>query len=249
MRTCALLALLVTAILWQASVNAWTVSTEISVIQDSYCLVSPDLQRVLFQYKTALTSPSSDENRTPADEAVLRQQIVKDARKAVQLLGKPGQLGDTVQLFGRISRTIARLDHPVLSDPKFRSRLAVLADFDPYIEQHLTQFNIGLPETCPVPTLDGLNDLLEQSLIRTRKLSATLEEAYFSGGVMQHSSSFTPLSIPFGVASISYSSAVKDSALVWLIIWKEAGGRIEGARLATDQFKTAAEARPTDSGQ
>ncbi len=69
--------------------------------------------------------------------------------------------------------------------------------------------------------------LLEGSR-RARDLYPVLYEAFVVDGKVLPASAFDFRSVPFGVASISYSRAINILANVWCAVWREAGGDMSG---------------------
>jgi hypothetical protein len=80
------------------------------------------------------------------------------------------------------------------------------------------------------------NDLLKEGKFReyihevaTRASSkyGRLGEAYFpNGGPMVSSDTFDPRSLPFGIASLSYSHSISRTVQVWFHTWKQSNGDI-----------------------
>jgi hypothetical protein len=53
-----------------------------------------------------------------------------------------------------------------------------------------------------------------------------LGEAYFPNGILVSSDTFDPRSLPFGIASLSYSHSITNTVQVWFHTWKESHGDI-----------------------
>ena len=50
--------------------------------------------------------------------------------------------------------------------------------------------------------------------------------AYAAAGDPPHPSAFDDRSVPFAIASLSYSHAITDVARAWLAAWSQAGGDV-----------------------
>src|SRR5262245_5125656 len=82
----------------------------------------------------------------------------------------------------------------------------------------------------PSPSL-GKDRIEEFGLASARRSSAFVDHvrsAYTPAGKRISAAAFDEKSLPFGVASLSYSQAVNDIARLWTHLWRRAGGDITG---------------------
>jgi len=211
---------------------AWSAQTQALIIADAYQLVSPGLQAVLILYQEQLHAGVNAVNISGDEPGAIIRQTVRDAQSVREHIATPGGYSVAVQTMGRIAAAVSTVNHPIASVPGFRNRSFLLGDFDGYIDANIRHFQISLPASlADVPELSDLERFLRGALDKGANLSSLLESAYFEGGVQRRAASFAPTSVPFGVASLSYSAAVKDTAMVWLIIWQASGGSVEKAKL------------------
>jgi hypothetical protein len=214
------------------SVCAWSPQAEAMIFRDALKLSAPDIRTMARKYQADFREGLRDPSVNGADPESLVRAICREARRAVSSIRRLRGFGPAFRSLGLVARQIARLDHPVLANPALPRRWTILPDYNGYIARNIPRFRIVLRnEQESLTSFKDLERFLRSARRRTGRLAELLREAYFVEGVLQSSDSFDPRSVPFGVASISYSSAVNDIANVWLFIWRESGGSVRGAHL------------------
>ena len=69
-----------------------------------------------------------------------------------------------------------------------------------------------------------LEEFGRAAALRSAQLLPPVQSAYNPDGRPRSAADFDEKSLPFGVASLSFSQAVNDIARVWSVIWRRAGG-------------------------
>jgi hypothetical protein len=81
----------------------------------------------------------------------------------------------------------------------------------------------------PALARDDFHAFAESVIARARGDADLLAKAYGSAGDPPVPSAFDDRSVPFAVASLSYSRTVTDIVRAWLRAWSDAHGDVEGA--------------------
>ncbi len=127
--------------------------------------------------------------------------------------------------FGKMAHYIADLNDPLL-----------LSDSDPRESQYRTDFAIYLEKNIDlIPWIfDGhepslLNQPSEQEYLHQIAVDAVqkyslIGDSYFPNGVLVSSGTFDPKSLPFGIASLTYSRSISHTVQFWFYTWKKAHG-------------------------
>lgn len=250
MRRASLVAILVLGLGLPAAGRAWHPDTCRKIVGDALKLACPDLKLMMRRYRSEFLEGFQQGGIPTADADSRVRQIRRDARQVVNGIRRGRGFAGAIRTMGRIARQVAELNHPILCNGQFRSRAVVLPDYDGYIERSIPLFRIVLRnDQDRLVDFDDLDGFLERAARRARHLSSLLEAAYFEGGVLHSSDSFDPHSVPFGIASIAYSSAVNDTVNIWLFLWRAAGGSNRGAPLIELTTGGAPEPEAPDSAQ
>jgi hypothetical protein len=71
-----------------------------------------------------------------------------------------------------------------------------------------------------------LKDYIYQMASQTASKYPLLGEAYFPEGRLVSSDTFGPRSLPFGIASLSYSHSITRTVQIWFHTWRKANGDV-----------------------
>jgi hypothetical protein len=71
---------------------------------------------------------------------------------------------------------------------------------------------------------DNLKEYIHQLALHVSTKYPRLGEAYFPQGRLVSSDTFDPRSLPFGIASLSYSHCITNTVQLWFHVWKKAHG-------------------------
>ncbi len=220
---------------------AWTDAARRRMVDDAMKMTPPALNTVLERYRSQLIhgmlDPSREERgergeehrqRTAGGYGKAASLMASRAGQAITIIGQPGRLNLAAYAMGSAAHFVADLDFPLntgeeAADPVF------YASYEAYVEKMLGKFPVVL-DRSPAPELDArhLEDFGRAVARRASRFIPPIRDAYTPDGKPRSASAFDERSLPFGVASLSYSQSVNDIARVWNYIWRQAGGDVEG---------------------
>lgn len=129
--------------------------------------------------------------------------------------------------FGRLAHYVSDLNDPLLLLDRDAREAQYRIDFAIYAEKNIDKYPW---------VFDGHeHDLLEEGNVRDYIYQVAsqaaakydrLGEAYFPDGVFVSSDTFDPRSLPFGIASLSYSHSITNTVQIWFHTWKKSNGDI-----------------------
>lgn len=219
--------------------GAWTPEMDDRVIFEATRLMPTSLRAVL--------SASDDALKAGAREAA------RDEREAHHRL-EPDQSGDNLAIridrltseaiamidghrpFTEVARTLGALAHYVgdLNNPLQvahgdpREPLYA-ADYASYVESNLGRFPLVFYGWEDRTLDDGaVRVFAESAAARARRYYAHIGRAYAPDNPAPPRVRFDVRSLPFGIASLSYSHTVTDTAKIWLHVWRRAHGDLSG---------------------
>jgi len=228
---------------------AWTDATRLRMVEDALKLTPPALVSLLERYRSDLVrgmvDPSLEESseehrqRTSGVYGMAARMIASRSAQAVAVIGQPGRLKIAVYTLGNVAHYIADVNFPLNDgegppgDPNFYS------SYQQYVEKILGRFPVVL-DRKPSEELreNRLEDFGRAVALRASSYIPSIRAAYTAEGKPKSASAFDERSLPFGVASLSYSRAVNDIANVWGHIWREAGGDMKDLPFAEGTQKT-----------
>ena len=199
----------------------------------------PALASVLERYRSDLIHGMTDPLRGEAGEEHRQHssgdyggaagRIALHSEQAVTIIGQPGRLRLAVYALGTAAHFVADVDFPLncppgpVGDPVFYGSYAM------YAEKMMPYFLVVLDQK-PSPELakNRLEEFGRAAALRSSRYVAPLHAAYAPDGKPRSAADFDVKSIPFGVASLSYSQSVNDIARLWAHLWRRAGGDLEG---------------------
>ena len=219
--------------------GAWTGATRQRMVDDAIRMCPPSLATLLGKYRSdlihgmmdPLADESAEEHRQhlPGSYGGAAVRIARHAEQAVTIIGQPGRLRLAVYALGTAAHFTADVNFPLncaaggVGDPLFYK------DYARYAESMLGRFPVVLDEK-PSPSL--AKDRIEEfGLASAQRASAFVDHvrsAYTPAGKRISAAAFDERSLPFGVASLSYSQAVNDIARLWTHLWLRAGGDVSG---------------------
>ena len=129
--------------------------------------------------------------------------------------------------FGRLSHYLSDLNDPLLlrdTDPK-ESQYRI--DFAIYAEKNIEKYPwVFDGHEQDLLKGDRLRDYIYQVAAQASAKYPRLGEAYFPYGALVSSDTFDPRSLPFGIASLSYSHSITHTVQIWFHTWKKSNGDI-----------------------
>ncbi len=202
--------------------HAWTENVYRGILADAVALMPENIQLVVVRYQKELIRGVHEPWKGFTNRAQHIDAVIKETKRAVRMLTKNKSYRDAVRIMGHIAKLVAVLNHPL--GPYYSVDNPVWpTDYDIYIEKNRRNFRIRWSGIRNRPgNADELSRLLEASDRKTMKTSRILIDILRKN--KKDIAAYDVRSIPFGVASMTYSRAVSTTALSWLYLWDQAGG-------------------------
>ncbi|HEU5181533.1 MAG TPA: hypothetical protein VFW45_12155 [Candidatus Polarisedimenticolia bacterium] len=238
--------------------GAWTGPTRQHMVDDAIRMCPPSLATLLQRYRSdlihgmmdPLAGESGEEHRQhlPGTYGGAASSIARHADQAVTIIGQPGRLRLAIYALGTAAHFTADVNFPLncaaggVGDPLFYNDYAV------YAESKMARFPVVLDEK-PRESLakDRLEEFGLDAARRSSSLVTHVRSAYTPGGKRISAAAFDEKSLPFGVASLSYSQAVNDIARLWTHLWLRAGGDVSGQPFPFESGSTNGKTRKKSS--
>lgn len=218
---------------------AWTGPTRQRMVDDAIKMCPPSLATLLEKYRSDLIhgmmDPLSDEAKAehrqhlPGSYGNAAARIANHAEQAVTIIGQPGRLRLAVYALGTAAHFTADVNFPLncaaggVGDPLFYK------DYQSYAESMMRRFPVVLDAKPNAPLAkDRFEEFGMASAQRSAGYVSHVRSAYTPAGKRISAAAFDEKSLPFGVASLSYSQAVNDIARLWTHLWLRAGGDVSG---------------------
>ncbi len=230
-----------------AAARAWTPGMQQTIAWEAAHIAPPDLARQLVRRRAAylegVLRPFADSDparhHQNADGSGLLSATLEQAvAQAVQAIRSHRPFDEVVASMGVAVHFVADADNPLATSADDPEVGRYFVDFLRYAETAEPRFPLvfyGLQ-----PGLDrsaGVSALVSAALGRGREMYPMIGLEYrkidFASGIGR----FDDRSTAFGVASVSFSHAVTDEALVLRYIWLRAGGGDERSRLPVSGSK------------
>jgi hypothetical protein len=222
---------------------AWTPATQATIAREAARLAPPDLARQIARHKSdyqaGVAAPFSDTDagrhrKNPDGEGSLDRVIAAEVEATIAAIRGHQPFAEIVRRMGTVSHFVADADNPLATSGDDPEEGRYFADFLRYAESAEPRFPLIFYGAWPaLNTQRDLDVLLAETLRRGRQLYPTVGREYrridFASGLGR----FDDRSSAFGVASVAWSHAVTDVALVLRYIWLRAGGADDRSGLAT----------------
>jgi hypothetical protein len=202
---------------------AWTLAADRRIASESAKHAPPDLLYVIKSFNQAYArgiETAVAEDAQGAHGRDLRQRIESETRNVVSMLKANRPMSDVVERLGILAHLMCDANNPYLAAG---ASVENREDFERYLEQQMTKFPTVVYRT---DTHAGLAAILDRTFARSARFVPLMTEEYTRGT----SESFDDLSTAFGVASVSYSHSITDTANLFSYIWREAGGVVLNAK-------------------
>ena len=226
-----------------APAAAWTPATQATIAREAARLAPPDLARQIARHKSdyqaGVAAPFSDTDagrhrKNPDGEGSLDRVIAAEVEAAIADIRDHRPFADVVRRLGTVAHFVADANNPLATSGDDPEEGRYFADFLRYAESAEPRFPLIFYGAWPgLSEPRDLDALLAETLRRGRTFYPTVGREYrridFGSGLAR----FDDRSSAFGVASVAWSHAVTDVALVLRYIWLRAGGADERSGLAT----------------
>jgi hypothetical protein len=229
---CSLLSLLI----FSSTAPAWTSRTYQIVVVQSTKLMPASFQRIMRLHKEEILRGSLKPDDKGEEfhrydfsqrSGYLQDRVIELSRVIPDEVRTHHPFREIAENFGRLSHYISDLNDPLL-----------LVDSDPREPQYRVDFQIYTEKNIPkFPWIfDGhengflkegrIQDFIYEVASRASSKYDRLGEAYFPEGSLVSSDTFDERSLPFGIASLSYSHAITNTVQIWFYTWRQSHGDI-----------------------
>jgi hypothetical protein len=214
-----------------APASAWTPRTRTEMADEAVRLMPVSLRLALTRHRDPLLrgmlGPSAGESGTPPQapsrESSFDEEIASRAAGLIRSVESASGFDDVARSFGALARSVADAGFP----PRAAGAvgLAREPDFAAFCESRRSRIPLVFYGYDDEDLARGdFRGFGRRVLERARKEFPNLERAYASAGTPPDPAAFDDRSIPFAVASLSYSQTVTDIARAWLAAWRAAHG-------------------------
>jgi hypothetical protein len=214
-----------------AEVRAWSPETRVRIVEDALEMMPETLRTVLETHDKALrrgaleplTEEGTAAHRPPWDGGTLAEEVARRADALVAAVDGQESFEVIAERFGALAHFVSDAGFPPVAgggddDARYR---------------HFTNLVRDRLEKIPFVFYGHGDPDLDRSspegyvlaiLARARDEDLVLARAYRAAGENPAPSAFDDRSIPFAIASLSYSRCVTDVVRVWLHAWGRAHG-------------------------
>ncbi len=209
---------------------AWAPETRIRIADEAIRLMPRSLRTALENHREPLLRgllepqmhEDRPEHRPPWLQGSLDAEIDKRAAALIDAVQKPAPFREVAASFGALAHFVMDADFPPGMTADGASRYAHFAAF---CEQRLPKFPLVFDghdhEELARSEFRGFALALME---RSRRDDDELARSYREAGEPPVPAAFDDRSIPFAIASLSYSRAVTDVARAWFAAWRDAYG-------------------------
>jgi hypothetical protein len=213
----------------------WTASTRIVMIDDAIKLMPTSLRSVLEKRRSdvlrgmlePLTREDTPPHRPPWDGGSIETSVDAAARDLVAGVSTRVPFKDVARNFGVLAHFVADTGFPpgaagAAGAPRY-------AHFAALCETRRPRFPFVFYGHGNAALSKGDFKLFTLTILeRARAEDVTLARAYAQAGSENNAAAFDDRSVPFAVASLSYSRTVTDIVQAWLTVWAQCHGDLGG---------------------
>jgi hypothetical protein len=227
------LALLVVAS--TAPAFAWTAATRVVMIDDAVKLMPPSLRKVLEKRRNDLRrgmlEPMTQEDalahRPPWEDGALDASVDAAARDLVSGATTRVSFHDVARRFGVLAHFVADAGFPPAAAGA--AGATRYAHFAALCETRRPRFPLVFyGHGNDALAKDDFKAFTRSILERARSEDANLARAYAEAPSWTDAAAFDDRSVPFAIASLSYSRTVTDIVQAWLAAWRDCHGDLGG---------------------
>jgi hypothetical protein len=223
--------LILLATLFSFPADAWAPETRVRMTEAALKLMPASLQLALESHREALlrgaleplTREDDPEHRPPWAGGTIDAKLVSEVHALVALLADPKSFKEIAGRFGAVAHYAADSGFPPgMTDTEGAGHYRHFANFCESRRERFPWVFYG-HDDADLQNFDYAA-WVRATMQRARVEDRGLSRAYKAAGDPPHPSAFDDRSIPFAIASISYSKTVTDIARIWIAAWAEAGG-------------------------
>jgi hypothetical protein len=213
--------------------SAWSPGTQTAIAREAARLAPPDLARQIEKHKKSfeagVLAPFQDTDparhmKNPDGSGTLDRILYQEVDATVSAIRAHRPFEEVVQRLGQVAHYVADADNPLASSGDDPDEGRYFLDYLRYAQSAEPRFPLifyGVPRSLDNK---GVKPILDEALRRGRELYPMVGREYRKIGYVSGIGRFDDRSTAFGVASVSFSHAVTDVALVLRYIWLTAGG-------------------------
>ena len=214
-----------------APVRAWTPRTRVEIADEAVRMMPPSLRLALERQRDELLrgtlEPMARENdpahRPPWNDGTLDAEIESRASSLVRTVDAAASFREVARAFGALAHFVEDAAYP--PGAAGREGSPRYAEFGDYLESRRPKFPLVFygHEDGDLARGDFRAFALRE-MGKARQEYANLARVYETAGDPPDPAAFDDRSIPFAVASLSYSRTVTLVVRAWLAAWKLAHG-------------------------
>lgn len=213
-----------------APAAAWTPRTRMRMAQEAVRLLPASLRIALESHNEPLMrgmlGPMAEEDgpahRPPWNGGTLDAEVEGRAAALREALAEPGPFSEYARLFGTLAHFVADSGFPPGMGPSGNGRYRHFSEF---CESRREKYPLVFYGHQNLPGGEGAYRTFALEMMqRARDEDGRLARAYAAAGDPPSPAAFDDRSVPFAIASLSYSRTVTDIVRVWMSVWNEAGG-------------------------
>jgi len=234
MRIPPILVLLGTLLLAARPAAAWTAPTRMRMVDEAVRLMPPSLRAALERQREPLlrgalepmTAEDAVAHRPPWQGGTLDREIAARIDALARSAGETRSFAALARSFGDLAHFVADASFP--PGAAGTQGAARYQDFGKYCESRLGRIPLVFwghdgPAGVPGDPQAFALEILEQARAEDRELA----RAYARAGDPPDPTAFDDRSVPFAIASLSYTRSVTHIVRAWLTAWGKANGDLK----------------------
>jgi hypothetical protein len=218
---------------------AWTEATRRRMLDDALKVSPPALRAILEHHRKDLERGMLDPSRHEDEEVhyqladgrggLAAEAVVRKQEEIRTILAERRSFRHFAYAMGSRAHLVADVEYPLnASDADPREPLYREA-YRAYIEKSLPRIPFVFDRQKPAALERGdPRAFVAACAARAAKNYSLIGSAFKDDGTPRSPQTLDERSVPFGVASLSYSHAASDIAWVWLYVWKSVNGDLSG---------------------
>ncbi len=240
------LALVLIAIAAAPRAEAFPPETRLRIVDEAIRLMPASLRLALENHREEvrrgalepLAEEDGPEHRPPRDGGSLDRAVAAAASDVVAAVARPAPFPEVCRRFGRLAHFVTDAGFPPgASGAEGDARYA---SFSRYVAVKLPKFPLVFHgHEDPALSRGDFAAFARAILDQARNEDRHLARAYLAAGDPPDPAAFDDRSVPFAIASLSYSRSVTHVVRAWLRAWEEAGGDLGRTPYAKPPAATA----------
>ncbi|HSE40306.1 MAG TPA: hypothetical protein VLH08_06025 [Acidobacteriota bacterium] len=214
--------------------NAWTSKTYQLIVVKSTQLMPTSFKNIMMKHQEEILAACLRPDDLPESEhtyniathsGYLKDQLLNLSAKVPKDIYNHVPFTKVAEDFGRMSHYIADLNNPLILSDQDSRETQYRSDFAIYLEKNIELFpwifDGHEPELLKESSAENYLQKIAMNAVERYGL---IGDSYFPNGTLVSSDTFDPRSLPFGIASLSYSRSISHTVQFWFYTWKKARG-------------------------